>query len=72
MWVADTPAEEANAASKPSRRRVVVQNVRDVFWYGHLMDGLDDQIALHLDTRAQAAAPPPHPERNRDPPGIGP
>jgi len=25
--------------------------------YGHLMDGLDDQIAVHLDTRAKAAAP---------------
>ncbi len=39
--------------------------------YRHLMDGLDDQIALHLDTRAQSAAPPARPERNRDSPGIG-
>ncbi len=30
--------------------------------YGHLMDGLDDEIAAHLDTRAAAAAPPPRPE----------
>jgi hypothetical protein len=37
--------------------------------YGHLMDGLDDQIALHLDARARSAAPPARPERNRDPPG---
>jgi len=36
--------------------------------YGHLMDGLDDQIALHLDARARSAKPP---ERTRDPPGIG-
>ncbi len=27
--------------------------------YGHLMDGLDDQIAVHLNARAEAAAPPP-------------
>ena len=39
--------------------------------YGHLMDGLDDQIALHLDLRARSAAPPARPERIRDPPGIG-
>lgn len=39
--------------------------------YGHLMDGLDDQIALHLDARARSAAPPARPERSRDPPGIG-
>ncbi len=39
--------------------------------YGHLMDGLDDQIALHLEARARSAAPPARPERNRDPPGIG-
>ena len=39
--------------------------------YGHLMDGLDDQIAVHLDARARSAAPPARPERNRDPPGIG-
>ena len=26
--------------------------------YGHLMDGLDDQIDLHLEARARAAAPP--------------
>ncbi len=39
--------------------------------YGHLMDGLDDQIALHLDARARSAAPPARPERNRDPPDIG-
>ncbi len=39
--------------------------------YGHLMDGLDGQIALHLDARARSAAPPARPERNRDPPGIG-
>jgi len=39
--------------------------------YGHLMDGLDDQIALHLDARARSVAPPARPERNRDPPGIG-
>ncbi|MCP4309045.1 MAG: hypothetical protein GY788_30065 [bacterium] len=39
--------------------------------YGHLMDGLDDQIALHLDARAQSAAPPARPEQARDPPGIG-
>ena len=31
--------------------------------YGHLMDGLDDQIAVHLDARAKAAAPPARPER---------
>jgi len=30
--------------------------------YGHLMDGLDDQIAVHLDARAEAAAPPARPE----------
>ncbi len=30
--------------------------------YGHLMDGLDDQIAVHLDARAEAAAPPAPPE----------
>ena len=39
--------------------------------YGHLMDGLDDQIAVHLDARARSIAPPPRPERTRDPPGIG-
>lgn len=39
--------------------------------YGHLMDGLDDQIALHLDAKARSAAPPARPERIRDPPGIG-
>jgi integrase len=39
--------------------------------YGHLMDGLDDQIAVHLDARARSVAPPPRPERTRDPPGIG-
>lgn len=39
--------------------------------YGHLMDGLDDQIALHLDARAQSAAPPARPERTNEPPGIG-
>ena len=39
--------------------------------YGHLMDGLDDQIALHLDARARSAAPPARPERNRDPPSMG-
>jgi integrase len=39
--------------------------------YGHLMDGLDDQIAIHLDTRARSIAPPPRPKRTRDPPGIG-
>ena len=33
--------------------------------YGHLMDGLDDQIALHLDARARSAAPPARPERTR-------
>jgi integrase len=30
--------------------------------YGHLMDGLDDQIAAHLDARAGSAAPPARPE----------
>jgi hypothetical protein len=30
--------------------------------YGHLMDGLDDQIAVHLDAPAKAAAPPARPE----------
>ncbi len=30
--------------------------------YGHLMDGLDDQIAVHLDTRTEAVAPPARPE----------
>ena len=30
--------------------------------YGHLMDGLDDQIAVRLDARAEAAAPPSRPE----------
>jgi hypothetical protein len=30
--------------------------------YGHLMDGLDDQIASHLDARAEAAAPPARPK----------
>ena len=25
--------------------------------YGHLMDGLDDQIAAHLDARAESVAP---------------
>ena len=39
--------------------------------YGHLMDGLDDQIAVHLDARARSVAPPARPERTRDPPGIG-
>ena len=39
--------------------------------YGHLMDGLDDQIALHLEARARSAAPPARPERTRDLPGIG-
>jgi integrase len=39
--------------------------------YGHLMDGLDDQIAIHLDTRARSVAHPRRPERTRDPPGIG-
>ena len=39
--------------------------------YGHLMNGLDDQIALHLDARARSTAPPARPERNRGPPGIG-
>jgi hypothetical protein len=36
--------------------------------YGHLMDGLDNQIALHLDARARSAAPPaqPRPSRHRD------
>lgn len=39
--------------------------------YGHLMDGLDDQIALHLDAGARAAEIPTRGERTRDPPGIG-
>jgi integrase len=39
--------------------------------YGHLMDGLDDQIALHLDARARSASPPARPERTRDRPSIG-
>jgi len=39
--------------------------------YGHLMDGLDDQIALHLDARARSAVPPKRREQTRDPPGIG-
>jgi len=39
--------------------------------YGHLMDGLDDQIALHLEARAQSVAPPARPERTNEPPGIG-
>ena len=30
--------------------------------YGHLMDGLDDQIAARLDARAVAVAPPARPE----------
>ncbi len=30
--------------------------------YGHLMDGLDDQIAVHLAARAKAVAPPARPE----------
>ncbi len=30
--------------------------------YGHLMDGLDDQIAAHLDARAESVAPPARPE----------
>ena len=38
---------------------------------GHLMDGLDNQIALHLDARARSIAPLARPERNRDTPGIG-
>jgi len=38
--------------------------------YGHLMDGLDDQIALHLDARARSAAPPTRPERTKDPLGL--
>ena len=37
----------------------------------HLMDGLDDQIARHLDAGARSAAPPARPERTRDPPSIG-
>jgi len=32
--------------------------------YGHLMDGLDDQIAVHLDARAESVAPPARPERS--------
>jgi integrase len=32
--------------------------------YGHLMDGLDDQIAAHLDARAESVAPPARPERS--------
>ncbi len=40
--------------------------------YGHLMDGLDDQIALRLEERARSTAPPARPERTRDPSGIGP
>ena len=32
--------------------------------YGHLMDGLDDQIAAHLDARADSVAPPARPERS--------
>ena len=39
--------------------------------YGHLMDGLDDQIALHLDARARSAAPPARPERTRTLPASG-
>jgi integrase len=38
--------------------------------YGHLMDGLDDQIAFHLDARARSAAPLKRREQTRDPPGI--
>jgi hypothetical protein len=30
------------------------------------MDGLDDQIAVHLDARAEAAAPPARPELSPD------
>ncbi len=32
--------------------------------YGHLMDGLDDQIAVHLDARADSVAPPARPQRS--------
>jgi integrase len=31
--------------------------------YGHLMNGLDDKIATHLDDRADSVAPPARPER---------
>ena len=34
--------------------------------YGHLMDGLDDQIAVRLDARAEAAASPARPELSSD------
>jgi integrase len=34
--------------------------------YGHLMDGLDDQIAVRLDARAEAVAPPARPELPSD------
>jgi integrase len=39
--------------------------------YGHLMDGLDDQIAPHLDARAQSATLAVRREQTRDPPGVG-
>ena len=34
--------------------------------YGHLMDGLDDQIAVRLDARVEAVAPPARPELPSD------